>query len=236
VIGVVLSGALDDGTAGLWTIKHYGGLAVVQDPNDAEVPSMPENAIREVNVDYTVPLRDMGHLLAELSQKSIEFKRHSMQDDERTKAEIKVAQENSAFETGIMKFGQLSPFTCPECHGVLSILKDGERERYRCHTGHAYSADSLLATITEKIEESLYSALRGVEESVMLLNHMGDHFAESNHPKLAALYFKKAQDAEARAELVRQAALSHEHLSKDSLHQQVQATSGNGEEKGAYHN
>lgn len=90
-------------------------------------------------------------------------------------------------------------------------------KRFRCHTGHAFSADSLLTTVTENIEDGLYSAIRGVEESIMLLNHMGDHFAETNHKKLAALYFQKAQESEQRAQLVRRAVLSHEQLSKDSL-------------------
>lgn len=151
-----------------------------------------------------------------------------MPDDEKIKVEIGIAEDNSAFESGIMKYGKLSPFTCPECHGVLSTLTNGDRVRYRCHTGHAFSADSLLAAITEKIEDSLYSAIRGVEESVMLLNHMGDHFAETNHPKLAAMYFKKAQDAEARAKMVRKAVISHEQLSKDSIRYQAQS---NGEEE-----
>jgi two-component system chemotaxis response regulator CheB len=103
-------------------------------------------------------------------------------------------------------------------------LKDGTRGRYRCHTGHAFSSDSLLATVTENIEDSLYSAIRGVEESIMLLNHMGDHFAETNSKKLAALYFQKAQEAERRAQLVRRAVLSHEQLSKDSIFQQSEDT------------
>ena len=72
VIGVILTGALDDGTSGLWTIKHLGGRAVVQDPNDAEVPSMPENAIREVDVDYIVPVSEMADLLVRLSQEQSE--------------------------------------------------------------------------------------------------------------------------------------------------------------------
>ncbi len=222
VIGVVLTGALDDGTAGLWTIKHYGGIAVVQDPNDAEVPSMPENAIREVAVDHIVPLRVMTSLLVDLSQEEVEVNKGVMKIDEKTKVEIKIAENDSAFDAGIMEFGSLTPFTCPECHGVLSTLKDGDRVRYRCHTGHAHSADSLLTSITENIEDSLYSAMRGVEESMMLLNHMGDHFAESNQPRLAALYFQKASEAAARAQLVRQAVLSHEQLSKDSLWQQAE--------------
>jgi len=226
VIGVILSGALDDGTAGLWTVKHRGGVAIVQDPNDAQVPSMPENALREVGVDYVVPLAEVANLLVRLSQEAIEETEETpevvMQEDKRTELEIRIAAQDNALEGGIMKFGELTPFTCPECHGVLSALKDGQRTRFRCHTGHAFSADALLATVTEQIEESLWSAIRGVEESVMLLNHLGDHFAEMNETPLAALYFQKAKEAEARANLVRKAVLSHEQLSKDSLKQQAE--------------
>jgi two-component system chemotaxis response regulator CheB len=227
VIGVVLSGALDDGTAGLWTVKHRGGVSVVQDPADAEVPSMPENALREVEVDYSLPVSGMADLLVRLSKEEVaETGEVSMEDDKKTEIEIRIAAEDSAFESGIMKFGALTPYTCPECHGVLSSLKDGDRSRFRCHTGHAFSADSLLASVTENIEDSLYSAVRGVEESIMLLNHIGDHYAELNQPKLAAMYFKKANEADARAQLVRRAVLSHEQLSKDSLRAQTEETNG----------
>lgn len=223
VIGVVLSGALDDGTAGLWTIKNYSGVAVVQDPNDAEVPSMPENAIAGVAVDYVVPAAEIANVLVKLINEDVDVNTYPMKDDEKTKVEIKIAAEDSAFNAGIMELGELSPYTCPECHGVLIELKDGNRSRYRCHTGHAYSPDSLLAAITEKIEDGLYSAMRNIEESIMLLNHVGDHLAEANQPKLAALYFKKAKEAEARADLVRKAALNHEQLSEDSLRNELEA-------------
>lgn len=224
VIGAVLSGALDDGTAGLWTIKQHGGIAIVQNPLDAEVPSMPENALREVEVDYSVSIAEMADLFVRLSQERIaESAEESMNGDKKTEIEIRIAAEDNAFEAGVMTLGKLTPFTCPECHGVLSKLIDGKLIRYRCHTGHAYSADSLLASITENIENSLYNVVRGVEESIMLLNHLGDHFAEVNQRKLAALYFQKAQEAELRAQAVRQAILQHEQLSKDNLRQQAEA-------------
>ena len=227
VIGVILSGALDDGTAGLWTVKQRGGVAIVQDPMDAEVPSMPENAMREVAVDYKVPIAEMAELLARLAgEPADEASEGFMENDEKTEVEIRIAAQDSAFESGVMRFGTLTPYTCPECHGVLSAITDGNIRRFRCHTGHAYSADTLLTTVTEKIEDSLYDAIRGVEESVMLLNHLGDHFAEINQPKLAAVYFKKANEAMARAQFVRQAVLSHERLSKDNLLDQAAATNG----------
>jgi two-component system, chemotaxis family, protein-glutamate methylesterase/glutaminase len=218
VIGVVLSGALDDGAAGLWTIKQYGGLAVVQDPNDAVVPSMPEHAIQAVAVDYTVPIANMAQLLMELCNQQIETNNNRlMKKDERTEAEVRIALQDGVTGQEMLHLGELSPYTCPECHGVLVKLTEGSRIRFRCHTGHAFSSDSLLAAVTESIEENLWSVIRNVEESVLLLNHMGDHFAETNQPKLAAKYFKKAKDAEGRMEQVRQIVLQHEQLSEDTI-------------------
>ena len=221
VIGVVLSGGLDDGTAGLWSVKNRGGLAVVQDPRDAEVPSMPQNALREVEADHIVPVTMMAPLLVRLSQEEVpavtEAAMIDENENEKTMIEVKIAAEDNAFQSGVMELGDLTPFTCPECHGVLSAIDDGKLRRYRCHTGHAFSADSLLATLTEKIEDSMWSAIRGVEESVMLLNHLGDHFAESNRTKVAAMYFRKANEASQRIESLRDAVLSHERLSIDSI-------------------
>jgi two-component system chemotaxis response regulator CheB len=213
--GIILSGALDDGTVGLWTVKHYGGIAIVQDPADAEVASMPENARRQVNIDYCLPVSEIADLLVRLSQEPL--KKTNIVKDDQTKKEIEIAAERSAMENGVLKFNELTPYTCPECHGVLSRLFNDKIVHYRCHTGHAYSTDTLMASITEKIEDSLYSAIRGMDESVMLLTHIGDHYAESNNPKLAALYFQKAKEAEDRSLLVRKAAMDHEQLSKDRL-------------------
>jgi two-component system chemotaxis response regulator CheB len=224
VIGIVLSGALDDGTAGLWIIKQYGGITLVQDPNDAEVPSMPESALREVQIDYSVAAAEIAALLVRLSQQKQAAKEEVMKS-KRTKAEIKIAEEGDALDFGVLEMGEPSNFACPECHGVLEKIKEGNITRFRCHTGHAYSIDTLMAAVSEKIEDSLYNAIRGIDESIMLLNHIGDHFAEINHPKLAALYFRKAQEAQARAGVVRKAAVSNEQLSKERLLEQA-----NGEE------
>jgi two-component system, chemotaxis family, protein-glutamate methylesterase/glutaminase len=227
VTGVILSGALDDGAAGLWTIKHRGGIGIVQDPSDAEVPSMPESALREVAVDYSVPVGEMADLITRLSSEEVEeFSEVDMQENEKTKIEISIAAEDHTLENNITKFGEFSPYACPECHGVLSALKDGNLVRFRCHTGHAYSADALLTSMTEQIEENLWSAIRGIEESVILLNHIGDHYAEDNRPKLAALYFKKAKDADGRKQSIRRVVMQHEQLSKDNLLQQAEETNG----------
>lgn len=222
VIGVILSGALDDGTAGLWTIKQRGGMALVQDPDEAEVPSMPESAIRQVAVDVVLPAGQLAQELVKLvGQIVAPAGPVDAQETKKTELEIRIAAQENALAMNVFPFGELSPYTCPECHGVLTLLKEGSLARYRCHTGHAYSVDTLLAAVTETVEDNLYNTLRSMDEAIILLNHLGDHYAEANQLKLAALYFQKAQEAQSRADLVRQTLTDHQVLSQDILFRQV---------------
>ena len=219
VIGIVLSGALGDGTAGLWTVKDFGGTTIVQDPREAEVPSMPESALRQVQIDHCVSISELPQLLVNLCSQPLPPKKDAM-DPEKVKKEIDIAAEENALDKNSLSMGQLSPYTCPECHGVLTRLQDANLVRYRCHTGHAYSVDALLASITEKVEDSLYSAIRGMDESIILLNHLGDHYAEANQPGLASVYFQKANDISMKSNNVRNAVLVHQQLSKNILDNQ----------------
>lgn len=242
VMGVILSGALDDGTAGLWTIKERGGLALVQDPAEAEVPSMPESAIERVAVDYVLPVAQLATRLIELAQQTVARPNATdtqetasggvsdrrtgpsgvrPSDWQKTALEIQVAANDNDAGMALFSHGTLSPYTCPECHGVLTMLREGSLTRFRCHTGHAYSADTLLATLTETIEHNLYTTLRSMEEAMILLNHLGDHYAEANQPKLAALYFQKAEETRNRADGIRQATTNHQVLSQDVLMQEA---------------
>ncbi|PRY25884.1 two-component system chemotaxis response regulator CheB [Spirosoma oryzae] len=227
VMGVLLSGALDDGTAGLWAIKHYGGLALVQDPQEALVSDMPENAIRQVAIDYVLPVAQLATQLVRLAGEDVsETPPVSMEENEKTKTEIRIAADETALGLNLSEYGQPSRYVCPECHGVLTQIKEGPLARFRCHTGHAYSADTLLAAITEQIEDNLYGAVRGIDESVILLNRLGDQLADANQPKQAGLYFQKAQEALQRGELIRQAIRAHEPLSLDSIQHQATDTAG----------
>ena len=243
VMGVILSGGLDDGTAGLWTIKERGGLALVQDPAEAEVSSMPESAIRQVAVDYVLPAGQLAARLVEVVGQIGAFAervngqqtasagtaagpggepRSAERDRHKTALEIQTATQDNEAAMELFSLGTLSPYTCPECHGVLAMLKEGSLAYFRCHTGHAYSMDTLLAALTETIEDNLYSTLRSMDEAIILLNHLGDHYAEANQAKLAALYFQKVQEAQNRADLIRQAVAQHQILSQDLLRQQSQ--------------
>jgi len=218
VIGVILTGGLDDGTAGLWTIKQQGGTAVVQDPKDALYPSMPWNALQHVAVDYCLPVKEIAPLLAHLVNAPAKESAPSVSEEVRI--EVNIAKEDNALEAGVMKLGAPSNFSCPECHGVLLQIKEGDRVRFRCHTGHAYSLESLLGEITERIEESLWDTIRSVEESVLLLRQMADQLSQHNHTAAAAILRQKAQEAQQRSNLVRQAVMSHETLSGDEYEQQ----------------
>jgi two-component system chemotaxis response regulator CheB len=211
VIGVVLTGGLDDGTAGLWAIKRRGGTAVVQDPNDAVYPSMPLSALKHIAVDYCAPLAEIGPLLVRLTEEAVE-KKGEIQVPDDMEIEVKIAEENQAMQAGILKLGDLSLFTCPECHGALLQLREDKPLRYRCHTGHAFTFNSLLAELTENIEDSLWITVRSIQESIMLMRHMADHLKGSAQEDVAGLLLAKAGEAEQRAEMVRQVALNHEKL------------------------
>ncbi|MCU0537124.1 MAG: chemotaxis protein CheB [Hydrococcus sp. Prado102] len=220
VIGVVLSGSLDDGAAGLYAIKERGGFAVVQDPSDALHSSMPKAAMKAVTVDSCVPIVEMGALLAHLVNKEIsEHKENPV--SEKMEIEVGIAREDNGLEMGIMKLGELSPFTCPECHGVLIQLKEGNLIRFRCYTGHAYSLDSLLSEVTQSIEKSLWDSLRAIEASKILMTHTAKHLHDMNEHEAANLLLQKAEDAKQRANLVRQAVMSNEILSQENLNKEI---------------
>jgi len=156
VVGIILTGGLDDGTAGLWAVKQLGGTAIVQDPEEAVAPSMPASARRYVKVDYCLPLAEIATLLVRLTGSLAEDvegmpgEEGAPKVSDEMEIEIKIAKEDQAIGVGIRNMGEPSSYACPECHGVLLQLKEANRIRFRCHTGHAYSADSLLAEVTEK--------------------------------------------------------------------------------------
>jgi two-component system chemotaxis response regulator CheB len=205
VIGIVLSGALDDGTAGLWTIKDRGGLAIVQEPDEAAYPSMPRSALQYVAVDYRVRMAEMGKLLPQLVGAAVEDKEGMVSD--KLQIETQIAREENPLAAGVMSLGPPSPYTCPECKGVLLQLQDGHLLRFRCHTGHAYSVESLLAGIGESIEQALWQTVRTLEEQMLLLRHLGKHARSQRDEALAHRLEIKAQNTEDQVQIVRQLAI-----------------------------
>ena len=181
VVGVVLTGMLHDGTAGLEFIKRCGGVAVVQDPHDAEYPSMPETALRNVDIDYVVPLAQMGPLLDEITRTTVPKGAISIPED--LKQEAAIAERVVGNTEAITQIGHQVPLTCPDCGGSLWEVNEGRLLRFRCRAGHAYTADGLLRDSQQALEETLWVALRMMEERKNLLSNMavrgeGTHSAQ----------------------------------------------------------
>jgi two-component system chemotaxis response regulator CheB len=203
VVGVIRSGGLDDGTAGLWAVKQRGGIAVVQNPQEAQHPSMPQSAMTYVPVDHCLSAADSAPLLVHLVQEVVEEGGTAPVTDELS-IETRIAMEDNALESGLMRVGQLTPFTCPECHGTLLQLKAGRFLHFRCHVGHAFSARSLLADLSKALDDAFWNTLRALEESIMLMQHIAEHLRVEQDPQTADLFMRRAQETQKRAELVRQ--------------------------------
>jgi two-component system chemotaxis response regulator CheB len=175
VVGVILTGMLHDGTAGLEFVKRCGGLAVVQDPADAEFSSMPESALRAVAVDYVLPLAHMGPVLVQLVDPARTVppeERHIPAD---LQLEAAIAERVVGTVEQVSQLGHQVPLTCPDCGGNLWEVNHGQVLRYRCHTGHAYTAASLAENNQQTLEETLWVALRMMEERRSLLLSMAKH-------------------------------------------------------------
>lgn len=168
MIGVVLTGMLHDGTAGLEFVKRCGGLAVVQDPAEAEFPSMPQTTLRNVAVDHVASLGDLGALLQELAATPPPRAGVPVPDD--LKREATIAERIVGSTAEVSPLGTLAPLACPDCGGSLWEMAHGRVLRYRCHTGHAFTAGGLLESGQRQLEETLWVALRMMEERKNLLS------------------------------------------------------------------
>ena len=204
-IGVILTGSLDDGTAGLWAIRRLGGIAIVQDPADALFPSMPESALTHVGADHRVPLTGIASLLVGLTREPSADEEGGPVPDH-INVEVNIAKGQHPLDAGLEQIADPSPYACPECHGVLLRLKQEGHVRFRCHTGHAYSIESLLAAIRHGIEESLWNSIRALEEGGLLLRHMADHLGHAAQPGEIAPLTTAAQEMRQHSDTIRKVA------------------------------
>jgi two-component system, chemotaxis family, protein-glutamate methylesterase/glutaminase len=197
VVGILLSGGLDDGVAGLAAIKAASGLAIVQHLQEAEVPTLPRNALRHVDVDHSLPVADIAALLMSIARGEYNGGagggKIPAANRKTLEIEVRLAEAKEGFRGDILELGNPSMLTCPECHGTLMRLNDESILRFRCHTGHGYTAASLLGALNERIEDALWNSVRALEESAMLLNHMASHLGARDDA--AADTFREAADA-----------------------------------------
>ena len=201
VIGVVLTGALDDGTAGLISIKKRGGIAVVQDPDDAMVGDMPRSAIESVRVDHVVPVTEMPALLAELTAQQVSD--NGAGGTPRLEKETQIAEFDMNAIEDDNRPGVPSQFACPDCGGVLGELNGEEILRFRCRVGHAYTADSLSAEQNEEVESALWAAMRALEEGASLAKRLAERAEGNKQNRVMRRFQQRAKDKMEQADVLR---------------------------------
>jgi two-component system chemotaxis response regulator CheB len=213
VIGIILSGALNDGVAGLHAIRRCGGLGIVQEPGEASVRDMPLGAINHGVSDYTARVCNMPKLITRLLSERPP-PNPTVPLDVRLESAI-AAQQLTDLEAPA-KLGTLSPFTCPECHGSLWEIDDGAMLRFRCHVGHSYTAESMLAAQAEEIDKTLENLLRLRQERAILANRIVEKERLRNNHGLADQLERRARDYEEDARLMRLLLLGDETMASQS--------------------
>ncbi|MDP9360480.1 MAG: chemotaxis protein CheB [Acidobacteriota bacterium] len=194
VIGMVLTGYLDDGTVGLQTIKKRGGITVVQDPEEADYPSMPRTALRYVKVDHTVPIADAGALLIRLVAEP-----PAVQDDFPTTPAIEIesniaeqVMNTKEFLESVEQIGERTTYTCPDCNGAIWQIGDEEPLKLRCHVGHSFTGEVFSADQSRNIESALWTAIRIMEEKVTFSRQLAERKRKQNLRNEADAYEKEA--------------------------------------------
>lgn len=201
LMGVILSGALDDGTYGLKVVKDAGGVAVVQDPDEAAFPSMPMSALRYVEVDHVLPAAQIAKLIADGAADSIEGEGSMGRQKE---PEPQNPSEKTDVEEMEENFGAPSALTCPDCGGALWEVKNGELTRYRCHVGHQFTTEGLDAEQQDAVENALWSAVRVLEEHAELRNRMATRAQQAGMEAVSSGFSESALDSTRQADTIRE--------------------------------
>lgn len=202
VIGVVLSGMLDDGSAGLVAIKACGGICVVQKPDDARSPDMPRNALTIDHVDYSVTIEEMARLLPVLVREPAgpmpTIPNHLILEASIAAQETPMVQEQ-------VQVGRPSKLSCPQCGGVLNEVPEEGTTRFRCQIGHAFTAEALAVGQDEELERALESAVRVLRERVVLFRRMQQKSNAQTMPHAAAHWNAGADESERAAKVIENA-------------------------------
>jgi two-component system, chemotaxis family, protein-glutamate methylesterase/glutaminase len=204
VIGVILSGLLSDGAAGLTAIKQCGGVALVQDPKEAIADEMPLRALEATTVDLCVPGAKLGDLLAELAR---EEPGATLPVPPELRLEVQIAAGERVGSDSLVTIADPAPLTCPGCGGVLSEIKVAHPLRFRCQVGHAYTVDALAKEQEGKVDEALRVALRIIEERAELVHRMAKDGRRAGRAAVAAGYEARAAEYREYADMIRRVML-----------------------------
>jgi two-component system chemotaxis response regulator CheB len=205
VIGMVLTGHLDDGTVGLQTIKKRGGITVVQDPAEAEYPSMPATALRYVTVDHTVPIAEAGALLVRLVAEPPPAQ-EGFPTSTSLEVEANIAEQwmdTKEFLENVERVGARTTFTCPDCNGAIWQLGDSEPLKLRCHVGHSFTGEVFSSEQRRNTESALWTAVRIMEERVTFSRLLAGRKRAQNMFAEAEVYEKDARSVDGDVTRVR---------------------------------
>jgi two-component system chemotaxis response regulator CheB len=209
VIGVILTGTRTyDGAAGLLAVRKAGGIALIEDPAHALMPPMPEVVLQIAGADHVVPLPRIGPLLAELVRRPVSDQRGTAMSDPIERMPETVYEDMSAQERGERR-GRLSTFSCPDCGGTLWQVDETELTRFRCHVGHAYYGEELLAEQSEALEAALWSAVRGFREKAVLARQLAVRERQHGNREMAERFEEEGRVAENYSVLI------EEHVLRD---------------------
>ena len=217
-IGVVLSGALDDGASGLYAIKRLGGIAIVQDPDEAEYASMPFTALQKTTVDRVAGAAEIGRLLNELIQTpptASPADEHTQAYRKQLEKEVSISATDSAFHMGIMDYAEPTRYTCPSCHGVLFKIAEGDAVRFRCHTGHGFTLASLMQEHRVHLEDKLWQGVMSLQESIALFEDAAERLEAAGDASGATDMRAKAEEAKEHADNLRRLTLRESRQSSE---------------------
>lgn len=221
VIGVVLSGLLSDGTAGLWEVKQRGGIAVVQDPGEASYPSMPHTAMDQVPVDYVLPASEIANQLVQLvahlpSERQPPAAQEgeavmAVGDEPKTNLKPGSAEVERDMTAQIIgeRDGSVAVYVCPDCGGTLWQVNAGTLLRFRCHIGHVYSGEDLMEGYTTELEDSLWRVVRTMRDKINLEQQLATLARQRGDNTMAERYEEKAYIDEEHLGAIEQMIVNH---------------------------
>jgi len=201
VVGIILSGGQNDGALGLEAIKRAGGVTIVQDPDDAQAPGMPQAAIAHVDVDHVLRATDIASVLSGLVWQRAPGVPQAPRGVALNTPDVAETGAHDIHHASTL--GPGSPFTCPDCGGVLWMNHEGDLLQFRCHLGHRYTDQSLEAAQVDRLDHALWAALRALEENAELRHRMAVHAHRHGMSEIASGYEERARESEQRAASVR---------------------------------
>jgi len=211
-VGVVLTGTLGDGASGLWAVRRAGGISVVQDPEDAEFSEMPLTALKRSRPNHIVRLADMPALLNRLVHQQTGAVKLLPQS---LKFDVDRARGGHSTTDGMDGIGRRSFLACPDCGGVMWEIDEDELSRFRCHVGHAYTAEMMSLALDESLRRALASAERALEERVALARKLNKQALDAGHRLLAETLAERLREFEREMDIIRTSIRRMDRLATD---------------------